>query len=126
MRFLRQNQYLLVFLGVLILSSVLVIRQFMANQSAHIDRREDFILLHDRDEKKACAWLYQRLIQELPALSDRSLMDDLVRTSLLVDPKKIDLENLVWKYHISVKKEFQRRAESRLSRVIAKAEHLQD
>src|SRR5439155_8607454 len=68
MRFLRQNQYLLVFVGVLILSSVLVIRQFMANQSAHIDRREDFILLHDRDEKKACAWLYQRLIQELPAL----------------------------------------------------------
>ena len=126
MRLLRQNQYPLLVLAVLILSSVLVIRQFIANQSAHIDRREDFILLHSRDEKKACAWLYQRLIQELPGLSDRSLMDDVVRTSLLVDPKKPDLENLVWKYYVSVNKEFQRRAESRLSQVIAKAEKPQE
>src|SRR5437870_6525618 len=126
MRFLRQNQYLLVFLGVLVFSSVMVVRQFIANQSAHIDRREDFILLHDRGENKACAWLYQRLIQELPGLSDQSLMDDVVRTSLLVDPKKPDLENLVWKYSVSVNKEFQRRAEARLSRIIAKAEKLQD
>ena len=126
MRLLRQNQYPLLVLAVLILSSVLVVRQFVANQSAHIDRREDFILLSNRDEKKACAWLYQRLIQELPSLSDRSLIDDVVRTSLLIDPKKPDLENLVWKYYISVNKEFQRRAEARLSRVIAKAEKLQD
>ena len=122
MRFLRQNQYLLLFLGVLVFSSIMVVRQFIANQSAHIDRREDFILLHDRGENKACAWLYQRLIQELPGLSDRALLDDFVRTSLLVDPKKPDLENLVWKYCISVNKEFQRRAESRLVRAIANAE----
>src|SRR5215467_7312532 len=126
MRFLRQNRFVLLFLAVLIFSSVMVVRQFMANQSAHIDRREDFILLHDRNEKKACAWLYQRLIQELPGLSDRALMDDVVRTSLLVDPKKPDLENLVWKYYVSVNKEFQRRAQARLSRVIAKAENPQD
>jgi len=100
----------------------MVVRQFIANQSAHIDRREDFILLHDRGENKACAWLYQRLIQELPRLSDRTLMEDVVRTSLLVDPKKPDLENLVWKYYVSVNREFQRRAESRLSRAIAEAQ----
>ena len=122
MRFLRQNQYLLLFLGVLVFSSVMVVRQFIANQSAHIDRREDFILLHDRGENKACAWLYQRLIQELPGLSDRTLMEDVLRTSLLVDPKKPDLENLVWKYYVSVNREFQRRAESRLSRAIAEAQ----
>jgi len=121
MRFLRQNRFVLLFLAVLVFSSVMVVQQFMANQSAHIDRREDFILLHERNEKKACAWLYQRLIQELPTLSDRALMDDVVRTSLLVDPKKPDLENLVWKYYVSVNKEFQRRAEARLNRLIAKA-----
>ena len=126
MRFVQRHQYVLGFLAVLVFCCVMVLRQVIANQSAHIDRREDFILLSNRDEKKACAWLYQRLIQELPSLSDRSLIDDVVRTSLLIDPKKPDLENLVWKYYISVNKEFQRRAEARLSRVIAKAEKLQD
>ena len=122
MRFIRQNQYPLLVLAVLILSSVLVVRQFLANQSAHIDRREDFILLHQRGETKACAHLYQRLIQELPDLGDRSLIEDVVRTSLVVDTKKPDLENLVWKYYVSVNKEFQRRADSRLNQVIAQAE----
>ena|SRR5438552_5825476 len=122
MRFLRQNRFILLFLAVLVFSSIMVVRQFIANQSAHIDRREDFILLHDRGENKACAWLYQRLIQELPGLSDRSLIEDVVRTSLLVDPKKPDLDNLVWKYYVSVNKEFQRRADSRLNRVIANAQ----
>jgi len=121
MRFLRQNQYILLFLAVLVFSSVMVVRQFVGNQSAHIDRREDFILLHERGEDKACAWLYQRLIQELPGLSDRSLIEDVVRTSLLVDPKQPALDNLVWKYYVSVNKEFQRRAESRLERAIANA-----
>ena len=121
MRFLRRNQYLLCFLGVLVLSCVMVLWQFMANQSAHVQRREDFILLHDRAEKKACERLYQLLIQELPDLSDRSLVDDLERTSLLVDPKTPDLDNLVWKYYVSVKNELQKRAERRVERALKEA-----
>jgi len=119
MRFLRQNQYVLLFLAVLIFSSVMVIRQFVANQSAHSERREDFIVLHERGEAKACAWLYQRLIQELPGLSDRSLVEDVSRASLVIDPKKPDPENLIWKYFVSAKKELQRRADRRVDRRLA-------
>jgi cell division protein FtsL len=122
MRFLRQNQYVLLFLAVLVFSSVMVVRQFLANQSAHSERREDLILLQERGDTKTSAWLYQRLIQELPELSERSLVEDLARTALLVDPKKPELENLVWKYYVSVKKELQRRAEHRIDRVVAKAQ----
>ena len=100
----------------------MVVRQFLANQSAHSERREDLILLHDRGEAKATAWLYQRLIQELPGLSERSLVEDLARTGMVIDPKKPELDNLVWKYYVSVKKELQRRADHRIERVIAKAQ----
>ena len=99
----------------------MVLWQFMANQSAHVQRREDFILLHDRAEKKACERLYQLLIQELPDLSERSLVDDLERTSLLVNPKTPDLDNLVWKYYVSVKNELQKRAERRVERALKEA-----
>jgi hypothetical protein len=122
MRFLRQNQYILLFIVVLIFSSVMVVNQFLANESAHSKRREDFIVLQERGDTRTTAWLYQRLIQELPGLNERSLVEDLARTSLLVDPKKPDFENLVWKYHVSVKKELQRRADKRIDRVVARAQ----
>jgi hypothetical protein len=122
MRFLRQNQYVLLFFAVLVFSSVMVVRQFLTNQSAHSERREDLILLQDRGEVKTAAWLYQRMIQELPGLSERSLVEDLSRTAMVIDPKKPEFENLVWKYYISVKKELQRRADRRIERVIARAQ----
>jgi hypothetical protein len=122
MRFLRRHQYLLCFLGLLVLSSVLVLRQFLANQSAHVELREDFLLLHERGETKACDSLYQQLIEALAGLDERSLVDDLQRTRLLVDPKTPDVGNLVWKYHISVKNELQRRSEKRLARVLQRPE----
>ncbi len=122
MRFFRQNTYPLLFLAVLVFSSVMVINQFLANQSAHSRRREDFIVLHERGDDKTAAWLYQRLIQELPGLNERSLVEDLSRTAMLVDPKKPEIENLAWKYYVSVKKELQRRADRRIESVVAKAQ----
>ena len=124
MRFLRRHQCLLFFLAVLAFSCVMVLKQYIANQSAHVDFREDFILLHDRGEAKACERLYQGLIEQLPGLSDRSLLDDLQRTSLLVDPKSRDLDNLVWKYHVSVKNELQQRAKQHLGRALQRADKL--
>jgi len=114
MRFLRRNQYLLCTLAVLIFSCVMVLRQFLANQSAHVELREDFILLHERGQSQVCEHFYERLIRELPDLSDRTLVEDLQRTTLLVDPKVPDLDNPVWKYHASVKRELQKRSEERL------------
>ena len=122
MRFLRRHQYLLCFLGLLVFSSVMVLRQFLDNQSAHVELREDFLLLHERGETKACDSLYQQLIEALAGLDERSLVDDLQRTRLLVDPKTPDVSNLVWKYHVSVKNELQRRSEKRLARVLQRPE----
>ena len=122
MRFLRRYQYLLCFLGVLVLACVLVLRQFMANQSAHVELREDFLLLHERGEAKASDALYQQLIQELAGLDEKGLVDDLQRTRLLIDPKAPDKEDLVWKYYVSVKNELQRRSEKRLAHVLERSE----
>jgi hypothetical protein len=122
MSFLRRHQYLLCFLAVLVFSSIMVVRQFLANQSAHVELREDFILLRDRGETAACDSLYQQLIQELAALDVKTLVDDLQRTGLLVDPKAPDVQNPVWKYHISVKKELEKRSEQRLARILDRSD----
>ena len=118
MRFLRRYQYLLCFLGLLVVASILVVYQFRANESAHIKLRENFILLHDEGKAEACDEIYQQLIQNLDRLDERTLVDDLQRTSLLVDNKSNDVDNLVWKYHVSVKKEVQQRAERRVAAVL--------
>src|SRR5258708_27703571 len=122
MRFLRRNQYVLCFLAVLVISCVMVLRQFMANQSAHVERREDFILLQERGQTQPCERLYQVLIQELPGLTDRSLVDDLERAAMLVDTKTPDHSNLVWKYYVSVKNELQKRSERRLAHGLEQAD----
>ena len=122
MRFFRRHQYLLCFLGVLILSSVMVVRQFLANQSAHAELREDFILLQERGEAKACDGLYQELVGGLNGASEQTLVEDLQRTSLLVDAKAPDRDNLVWKYYVSVKNELRKRSEQRLARALKRGE----
>jgi|SRR6185369_17944881 len=118
MRFLRQNQYLLCFLAVTIFSCVMVLREVIANQSAHVERREDFLLLQERGQTRLCEHLYQRLIQELPEMSDRSLGDDYERLAMVVDPKKEQNQNLAWKYCLSVKKELEKRADRRISKLV--------
>lgn len=116
MRFLRRHQYLLIFLAVLFFSCVMVMRQMARNQAGHVELREDFILLHERGEAKAEERLYQMLVQKLPQLDEKALVDDLQRTAMLVDAKTPQLDNLVWKYQVSVKNELQKRSEQRLSR----------
>ena len=122
MQFLRRNQYSLLTLAVLIVSAVLVVQQFLANQAAHTQRVEDLLLLHERGETKLCERSYQLLVQELSGLNDRSLVQDLQRTGMLVDAKIPQLDNLVWKYHVSVGNELKRRAEKRLEAALQSAE----
>jgi len=115
-RFLRRNQYLLCTLAVLAFSCVMVLRQFQANDAAHVALREDFILLHERGQIQSCQHLYEALIRQLPDLSDRTLVEDLERSAMLVDPRNPapDPDNPVWKYYVSLKRELQTRAEPRL------------
>ena len=111
MRFIRRNIYPLLFCAVLLLSSLLVVRQYLTNLSAHTERREDFIALHQMGHAKLAEHLYQVLIQTFPKLSDSALWQDADRTAMLVDTKTPQLESLIWKYHVSVKKNW--RAEHR-------------
>ena len=109
MQFLRRNRFALLTLAILTFSSVMVIQQFLANQAAHAQSVEDFLLLHERGEQKPCEHIYQELIQQLPHLNARELVQDLQRTAMIVDPKIQQLDNLVWKYHVSVSNELKRR-----------------
>ena len=122
MRFLRKNQYILCFLAVLVFASVMVIRELSARDSAHVQQREDFLLLHELGQGRLAATRYQVLIQELPDLTEAVLASDLQRTGMLVDANKMDLENLVWKYHVSVRNELRKRAERRVSHLIQPTE----
>jgi hypothetical protein len=117
MHFVYRQRWLLCFVAVLVLSSVMVVKQFLANFSAHIQRREDFLLLYERGQAKSCQQMYERLIAELQDLNERALVEDLQRTALVVDPKSPDLDSPVWKYYTSVKKELQSRAERRLQAI---------
>ncbi len=122
MRFLRRNQYLLCFAAVLVFSAVMVVRQFLINQSAHVELREDFILLCERNETKASERLYQLLVQELPSVSEKGLVEDLERSAMLVDPRTTTTDSLLWKYYVSVKNELDKRSRNRLPRALRRAE----
>ncbi len=100
----------------------MVLRQFMANEAAHVQMREDFLLLQERGEMKASERLYQLLIQQLPGLGDNVLVDDLERTAMFVDPKAPESKSLIWKYHVSVRNELQKRSERRLAGALEEAQ----
>ena len=116
MRFLRRNQFLLLTLAVLAFSGIMVFRQWRENDAAHVALREDFIVLHEHGQTQSCQHLYETLIRQLPDLNDRTLVEDLERAALVIDPKNPapDVDNPVWKYYISVKRELENRAEPRI------------
>jgi len=122
MQFVRRNRYALLTLAILFLASVLVVQQQLANQSTHSQKVEDFLLLHERGSKEPCEHLYQVLVQELPLVGNHTLVQDLLRTAMVVDPKTPQLENLIWKYHVSVRNELKRRTEKRLESLSGGAE----
>ena len=125
MQFLQRNRYALLTVAVLFFSSVMVVRQILATQSAHTRQVEDFLFLHEHGDKASFEHLYQRLVQELPHLNERALVQDLQRTALVVDLKSPSTDNLVWKYQVSVNNELKRRAEKRLQATLQGATKLE-
>ena len=118
MRFVKRHRYTLAFCAVVLLCSVLLQWQLIRNESAHVRMREDFILLHQRGHVILSERLYQQLIQRLPRESQTELLADFQRTAMLVNTNKPQLENLVWKYHISLRNELNQRAEKRVARLL--------
>jgi len=64
---------------------------------------------------------YELLVQELPDLSDKALVEDLQRTAMVIDPKSPQPESLLWKYHVGVRNELRKRSERRLRRALQQA-----
>lgn len=121
MRLVRHNKFFLVFLALLVLCSVLVIRQYLVNEWKHDDLREDFILLHDQGQAKGAERLYQMLVQELPNLPNHALTADQERLAVLFQAQKPATEDLLWKYYISVQNELQRRTDDRVAHALKHA-----
>ena len=118
MRFLRRYRYFLIFTVLLLACSLMVVRQFILNQSRHIELREAFILLHAKGHKNDAQRLFQKLLAELEELSNGVVMQDYQRTLMLVDPATPQPDNLVWKYHWTVSQELEKRSESTLAKAV--------
>jgi len=122
MNFLRQHRFVLAFLALLVFCSVMVIRQLNAKQAKHVEYREAMILLHTGGYTNEADLLYRRLLRELDKLSNKALVEDWQRTVILVDPSSNQPENPIWKYHWTVRKEMEKRAESTIQRARKLAE----
>ena len=122
MRFFRGNRFALIFFVLLIFCSAMVVRQFMVNQSRHVELREYFILLFSKGYRPEAERLFQRLMRELQTLPNKALMDDYQRTLMLVDPATQQQTNLIWRYHWTVSNELEKRSESTLRRALKMAQ----
>jgi hypothetical protein len=121
MLFLKRHRFALLCLAVTLLASILVVRQFLANESAHSTLREDLILLVEKGKNQEADHVYQKLVTRLSSTSDKALLDDLQRTGLLLDSKAQDPSGLVSKYHAAVKQYLEKRSEKRLAAALQRA-----
>lgn len=122
MYFLRRNSYVFVFLALLLFCCVMVMRQMTVNEDKRIERREAFILLHSRGYARQSERLYNALIDQIPKLTSKQLMDDFQRTMSLVDPSIPNEKNLIWKYHWTISNELEKRSEKTIQRALKLAD----
>lgn len=114
----KKYKWQLIFFVVTLICSVMVIRQFELNKSRHIELREAFILLHSRGYTNEAQKLFNKLLDEIPKLSDAQLIDDFQRTLSLVDPTIPHESNLIWVYHWTVSNELEKRSASNIRRAL--------
>ena len=112
MRFPRRNRFWLIFLALLIFCSAMTVCQFMTNQRKHVESRERFIERYTNGYWEVAAQVYVELLRDLEVLPDKTLMDDWRRTLRLVNPTNRQSENLIWRYHETVRQELEKRSES--------------
>jgi hypothetical protein len=112
MRFVRERKFLLAMAVALVFSAVMAVRQVIANQSRHAELREAFILLQSKGHVAEAQELYTRLIFGLHDEPTRHLIEDIQRTSAIAPPNEAPTTNIVVRYHLSVKKELEKRLEA--------------
>jgi hypothetical protein len=122
MPMIRKYRSLALFVGFIVLCTILVVRQFVTNESRHLDLREAFILLHSKGYQPEAERLFQRLLDQVDSLSDASLWSDYQRTLTLVDPTREEPSNLIWQYHWTLSHELEKRSQSSLQKALKLAE----
>lgn len=118
MNFLRRHKYGLLFLAVVALSCVLALRQYERNQAEHVRLREDFILLHLREQTAPAEHLYQKLVKSLPRLPDQRLIDDHQRLVIVNLEHDQPPGSLLLKYKGAVQRVLNQRTDRRLQRLL--------
>jgi hypothetical protein len=115
-RFLQQHKFTLLFLGVLVFCSVMVIRQIRWRESKHSELREAMILLQTGGYTNEAIRLYFRLWKDVEELSNRQLLEDWQRSVVLVDPSVHQPSNTIYQYYWTVRREMERRGEGAIER----------
>jgi hypothetical protein len=119
MRFLREYRFLFLFLALLVFCSVMVVRQYQANESKHDEIRDAFILLYTKGYRREAEALYERLIRDCYKLPNDQLNRDFFRTLVLIDPLATNqTDNLIFNYHWTVSKEMDKRLDRTLQRAL--------
>lgn len=111
MRLSRQGLLFLAMLVVLTFSAVMAVRQYVENQSRHAELREALIFLHGRGYDNEAQQVYTRLLLNIQHEPTRHLVDDLHRTSMIAPTNQSASTNILVRYHLSVKKELEKRFE---------------
>ena len=122
MRLFQQHKFTLVFLGLLVFCSVMVVRQYHENQSQHTELLNAFILLYTKGYTNQAERLYNRLLNDLEGLPEEKLFEDFQRTLIVVDPSIEQHDNLIWKYHWTVSHKMDENSERNLLRALKLAE----
>jgi hypothetical protein len=111
MRQIRERALVFGSFVVLLLCSVLTVRQVLQNQSKHAELREAFIYAHSKGMNSEAERLYNRLKFDMPDEPTRHLIDDLVRTTPITPTNQSPVTNVLVRYHLWVKKEVGKRVE---------------
>ena len=111
MRFVRERLLLFGATAIMLLAAVMVVRQVLANQTRHAEMREAFIFLHNKGYDHEADRLYTRLMWNIDREPTRHLIEDIQRTSVTAPTNQSPLTNVLVRYHLSVKKELERRFE---------------
>lgn len=121
---MRQHRFVLSFLVLLVFCSVMVVHGLNSRQNRHDEIRESFILLQTGGYTNEAKVLYEFLLRDLYRQPDRALIQDWQRTVMLIDPSADLPNNLIWRYHWTVRREMEKRAISSIERARRLAEEL--
>lgn len=124
MQFVRQHKFVLSFLLLLVFCSIMVIRQLDARKSRHIELLDAMILLQTGGYTNEAERIYLRLLKDLDKLPTWALTEDWRKTVTLIDPDSPQTSNTIWKYHWTVRKQMEIRAESTIQRARKLAEEV--